>query len=495
MDDSFNGLEAPVRATSLWWIRRDLRIEDNANLARALGHARKLGSRVAALFVLDDHLLAPLDRDDRRVHAILQGLAEIDTRLRDLGGGLHVLRGDPREAVPSFALTHRIQCVFAGGDAEPYGRSRDATIQERLGELGCTLELGHDHMVVAPGQVHKADGSDYRVFTPFHRAWLSRIEAHPESIGEVVSTPACGEIFPAMRAWDLDALADLAGFVAPATPAWPGGESAARRRLAAFMGRIEHYASARDYPGLDGSSRLSMDLRLGFLSAREAAREAIGQGGASAAKWLSELAWRDFYQEILRLHPRTVKEPFQERLGKVVWDDPDSDDLAAQRWRAWTEGRTGYPFVDAAMRELAATGWMHNRARMVVASFLCKDLHIHWKRGERWFARHLVDIELASNVGGWQWSAGTGTDAQPWFRVFHPVEQSRRWDPEGRWIRRWCPELSSLPPRWIHEPWRADPTTLAKAGIVIGLHWPAPIVDHAWERKETLERFARIARA
>ena len=479
---------------AIWWVRRDLRLQDNRTLLAALDHARSNSGRVAAVFVLDTNILSGLARDDRRMTIIAEGLAELDRDLRERGGGLHLVAGPAEAMIPEFARSCGFPPVFAGGDFEPYGLQRDERVGAFLEQNGSLLEIHHDHMVVAPATVRKGDGSPYRVFTPFHRAWLALLEGGRKSLEPVKSIPVTKEVAPGPIELTTEGILDQAGFRVPARKGPAGGRTAAKERLSRFLSIMAGYGETRDLPGIEGTSRIAMDLRFGFLSAREAAKTATEEGSPGAGKWLSELCWRDFYQEVLRLHPTTVDEPFQQRLARVVWDDPDADPIAGSRWRAWTEGRTGYPFVDAAMRELSATGWMHNRARMVVASFLTKDLHIHWKRGERWFARHLLDIELASNVGGWQWSAGTGTDAQPWFRVFHPVEQSKRWDPSGDWIRRWCPQIKAIPDRWIHEPWKAPAAVLAAAGVRLGQEWPKPVVDHAVERKETLERFGRLAR-
>jgi deoxyribodipyrimidine photo-lyase len=289
----------------------------------------------------------------------------------------------------------------------------------------------------------------------------------------------------------LEGLLDRIGFRASGAVVVAPGEAAAHEAVERFMSRIDVYDRDRDMPAIEGTCRISPHLRFGTVSARELLRRARGSVSPGATKWIAEIAWRDFYQMLLHHFPETIDHAFQRKLESVVWDDPETDPVARERFEAWKDGRTGYPFVDAAMRELRATGWMHNRCRMVVASFLTKDLHIHWKLGERWFARWLLDIELASNVGGWQWSAGTGADAQPWFRIFNPVEQSKRWDADGAWIRRWCPELAGLSSRWLHAPWTAPVSELERAGIRLGSEWPRPVVDHGVERGVTLDRFGR----
>lgn len=476
---------------SICWFRRDLRLDDNAALAAALETARSGKGRVLCVFVFDTDILDALpDRDDRRVAFLAESVAELDRSLRGCGGGLLVLHGSARAEIPKLARKVGAVAVHASGDHEAVGRSRDAAVGQELSEHGAGLHLHHDHTLFAPDRVLTGSGTPYRVFTPYFRAWSAALERDPEAaLRPFGSRPLAGELEPvAEDAADADGLLRRIGFHRAPGEVPEGGSTRASARLEAFLGRLDRYALERDAPALDGTSRLSVDLRFGTISVRRLVREARSRPSDGAAKWIAELAWREFYQAILHHFPRSVEHAFQERMEGVVWDDPKTDSVANDRFEAWKQGRTGYPFVDAAMRELRATGWMHNRCRMVVASFLTKDLHIHWKRGERWFARWLLDIELASNVGGWQWAASTGADGQPWFRIFHPVEQSRRWDPDGSWIRRWCPELARTPTARIHAPWEAK----GKAAFEPVGDWPRPIVDHAAERRETLERFGRL---
>jgi deoxyribodipyrimidine photo-lyase len=457
-----------------------------------------VGKRVLVVFVFDADILDALpDRDDRRVVFLAESVAELDRRLRTSGGGVLVLHGSARREIPRLVADLGGVPVFASRDHEPFGIARDAAVGQEMSKMSAALRLVDDLAIAPPGVLRTGSGGSYRVFTPYFRSWTARLERDPEGVlGERPSSRAEGRLsVPEVECGDPDSLLARIGFRRPFVPGPPGGETAARNRLATFLARVGSYAQSRDLPGTDGTSRMSIDLRFGTISVRELVRRAREVPSPGAAKWVAEIAWRDFYQDVLHHFPETVDQPFQTRLAQVAWDDPEVDPVAAARFEAWKRGATGYPFIDAAMRELAATGWMHNRCRMVVASFLTKDLHIHWKRGERWFARHLVDIELASNVGGWQWAASTGADGQPWFRVFHPVEQGRRWDPQGTWIRKWCPELVPLPDRWLHAPWEAPEAVLREAGVVLGQSWPRPIVDHAAERREALERFGRIARA
>ena len=477
------------------WLRRDLRLSDNGALAAALSHAREHGGKVAVVFVFDTDILEPLpDRDDRRVGFIVDSVVELDRALRATGGALEILHGSARREIPALVARTGGTTVFASGDHEPFGIARDAHVGRELSASGSSLRIVHDHAVFAPDRILTGSGTPFRVFTPYFRAWTAALEREPESVlAARDSRPRPGEVRLADQpAHDARTLLARIGFTRGA-PVPTAGESGSRSRLERFLAHAERYGTERDLPGVEGTSRLSIDLRFGTISVRELVRRGRGVPGEGAAKWVSEIAWRDFYQAVLAHFPRTLDHAFQERLEGVVWDDPDTDPVVKERFAAWCEGRTGYPFVDAAMRELRATGWMHNRCRMAVASFLTKDLHIHWKRGERWFARWLLDVELASNVGGWQWSAGTGADAQPWFRIFNPVEQGRRWDRSGQWIVKWCPELERIPAKWIHTPWLAPAPVLREAGLDLDKNWPKPVVDHAAERAETLERFGRVS--
>ena len=480
---------------SVCWLRRDLRVRDNRALYMALEAAATRGRKALVVFVFDTDILDALpDPDDRRVVFLTESVKAVDARLREEGGALCVLRGSARIEIPRLVESIGSGvAVYASHDFEPFGTARDAVVGQKLMHMDSSLVLSKDHVVFEKNELLTGSGTPFRVFTPYLKAWRSSLELDPER--HLPLWPSA-DLLPHLAGSDEIssrglAVEDASGAAPTGPSTLAGGETAARARLDKTLGRLADYDRARDFPSIEGTSRLSVDLRFGTVSIRDAVRTARNSSGDGARKWLDELVWREFYQMLLWHFPSTVDQPFQERTAGVVWDDPSTEPLAKERFSAWCEGRTGYPFVDAAMRELRATGWMHNRCRMVVASFLTKDLHIHWKRGERWFARWLLDIELASNVGGWQWAASTGADGQPWFRIFHPVLQSRAWDPQGRWIRRWCPELAKLDDKEVHAPWEAAPQALRDAGIVLGLDWPLPVVDHAKERRESLERFDR----
>lgn len=467
----------------LMWFRRDLRLQDNT----ALNAALESGAPVLAVFVLDPHLLRGERFSPRRLAFMLEGLRALDADLQAAGGRLAVLRGLPHEALTVFARQVDASAIYANADYSPYATARDERVRQ---QTGLPLILTDDQLVHAPGAVRKQDGGLYTVFTPFRRAWSALPWPAPRTVdpaGRLTSSaapppPAFDEVLPG---------------AAPALPL-PVGSAPARRRLAAFAaGPLTEYGSARNrliadpfsdegtlFGAPGGTSYLSPYIRFGMVSVREcmAAAQAVRAEARSAAvhesvdTWVSELAWRDFYAHILHFHPRVLDVSYRAEFERVPWRD-DADALS--RWR---EGFTGYPVVDAGMRQLNALGWMHNRARMIVASFLAKHLLIHWREGDVAFMQELLDGDLASNNGGWQWSAGTGTDAQPYFRVFNPTAQGEQYDPDGAYVRRWVPELRGLPAKVIHQPWQA---AFLPAG------YPAPIVEHRFARERALAALAQ----
>jgi deoxyribodipyrimidine photo-lyase len=464
-----------VRA--LHWFRSDLRLADNTALAVAAVRASQLG----LLFVLDDALLASAGAPRVRfLHGCLEKLA---ADLARRGHRLVLRRGDPRRELPRAARESSARLVTWNRDTTPYATQRDAAVASALARAGVETLAAKDRVVFESSELRTGAGSAFRVFTPFRNAWLARFEAAPPAAARALRLPAP---LAALAAGELPSLVSL-GVNADRCELPAPGEAAAKRRLAAFVaGPIGRYAEQRDVPALDGTSRLSPYLRFGALSARAAvaaAREAAASDprlAAGARKWLDELVWREFYAAILEEHPRVRRASFRPEFARVRWNE---DPAAFARW---CEGRTGYPIVDAGMRQLAATGWMHNRVRMVAASFLVKDLLLDWRLGERWFFARLVDGDPASNNGGWQWSASTGTDAQPYFRVFSPVAQGERFDPEGTYVRRWLPELRDVPASAVHQPWRAP---------MLCPGYPPPIVDHSERRVLAIARFEEARRA
>jgi deoxyribodipyrimidine photo-lyase len=472
---------------SLVWFRRDLRAFDHA----ALHHALTSSKTVYCAFIFDEQILAPLPRQDRRVafiHAILQ---ELDAELRGLGGHLIVRHAVAAEAIPRLAAELGADAVFVNGDYEPQAIARDARVADSLREAGRRLFSFKDQVIFEKDEVLTLAGQPFSVFTPYKNAWLRRMAAEPECLAPWPVEPHAARLAPAPPGHALPALQDI-GF-APAGVRAPG-MSAGAAQFEEFISRIGDYGEARDYPAVAGTSLLSPHLRFGTVSVRHLARTvsqlaASGAAGAGAPVWLSELIWREFYAMILFHHPHVVERAFKPAFDAIEWEcGPPAEEAFA----AWCEGRTGYPLVDAAMAQINQTGYMHNRLRMVTASFLVKDLGIDWRRGERYFALHLNDYEQASNNGGWQWAASTGCDAQPYFRIFNPVAQSEKFDAQGSFIRRYLPQLAALDEREIHAPWLVPPALLERKGIRLGRDYPAPIVDHAEARARTLARYGVV---
>lgn len=464
-------------STAIWWIRRDLRLSDNPALNAALAEA----DQVLPVFVLDPTLWESASVGPKRRSFLIGGLRELDSDLRRKGGRLVVRRGRPAEVLRAIMAETGSSAIFAEGDVSPYARERDAEVAERL-----PLQITHGLTVHPPAAVRKPDGTSYVVFTAFRRAWKALPEPRSGAVRTLESIPTPQGI----------STQPIPAGPHPTTPIpFPPGESEAQRRLRAFVEGVDppvhRYASLKDRLDLEGTSGLSPYLRFGMLSARQAVSAALKAIEAApdpsarkgAETWLSELIWREFYASILYHHPRARSESLRPGLNDIRWENDE------EAYRAWREGRTGYPVVDAAMRQLAETGWMPNRARMITASFLVKDLLIDWRWGERWFMRHLVDGDPAANSGGWQWTAGTGTDAAPYFRVFNPALQGAKFDPQGDYVRRWLPALSAVPGPYLHQPWEMPDGVQQEVGCAIGGDYPAPIVDHAWARQRTIEAY------
>ena len=453
---------------NIWWIRRDLRLQDNSALTGALEN----GQGVVPVFILDEQLLAR--PAEKRQAFLFSGLRALESDLRKLGSGLVLRSGDPAEVLPQLAAETGADKVYAEEDYSPYAVQRDRAVAEKV-----NLKLMHGLGVHPPALVTKADGSPYTVFTPFSKAW----KALPFS-GYTRPAPSSLPPLPAIQSQDIPASQAPSNF--------PPGEKEALRRLDTFLaGPVQDYADARNRMDLDGTSSLSPYLRFGMLSARTAVSAAMLAAAETddplvrkgCEVWINELIWREFYQAILYHFPYFQKTAFNPGLRNIPWRD------APNELQAWQQGLTGYPVVDAAMRQLRATGWMHNRARMITASFLVKDLLINWQEGERWFMQQLVDGDPAANNGGWQWTAGTGTDAAPYFRIFNPVLQGRKFDPLGVYVRRWVPELARVSDQYIHSPWEMSPLEQTAVNVFIGRDYPQPIVDHASARDRTLKAY------
>jgi deoxyribodipyrimidine photo-lyase len=448
---------------AVMWFRRDLRTSDHPALLAAAAEAGAAG--VLPLFVLDDRLLGPAGAP--RVAWLFRSLRALSA---GLGGALVVRRGDPAQVVPAVAAQVGARRVHVTADTNPYGRSRDDAVEAALGADGRSLVRTGTPYAIGPGTVTKADGSPFAVFTPFSRAWSQ------------VGPPA-----PAGAVGDLALVRGVEGVGVPPDPdlgptVLPEvGEAPAQQRWHEFLAGIGTYAEDRERPDRTGTSALSAHLKYGELHPRTlfADLARLPEPGAKGpSTYRSELVWREFYADVLWRHPESAREHYRPQLGAMRFDAPE------EAVDAWVQGRTGYPFVDAGMRQMHAEAWMHNRLRMVVASFLVKDLHVDWRVGARVFMQHLRDGDLASNNHGWQWVAGTGTDAAPFFRVFNPVTQGQKFDPDGEYVRRYVPELRHLPGARAHTPWEHPD------GYAHG--YPQRIVDHAAEREEALARYAEV---
>jgi deoxyribodipyrimidine photo-lyase len=512
-------------ASSIIWFRRDLRLADNAALSAAIRQGE-----VIPAFVIDPALLNSDRVGAKRLAWLAANLRALDRSLRERGSQLVVRRGEPAAELIKLARETNATNVFFNLDLTPYARKRDQRVALELEQNGITVESFDDMTVHHPEEVVTQTGRPYQVFTAFKKAWL----ALPKPAADDVEAPPDQMPLPedlrhrAASLWDCERFrlarprfADRASrsnldlvkedcFVVLRTPRNDAslelpaaGEAAALDRLNDFLEEtIYGYGAGRNQLDRTATSFLSPYLRFGALSIRQAywgakaaidlapvGRDNISPGQVnnlphhSAEAWLNELIWREFYMALLYHFPHTIEQPLREQFADFEW----LDDYAA--FIAWCEGRTGYPVVDAALRQLTATGWMHNRARMIVASFLTKDLLIDWRKGERYFMQQLIDGDSASNVGGWQWAAGVGADAQPFFRVFNPTLQGQRFDPAGVFVKQWLPELRGVPIEYVHEPWKLSVSDQREYGVLIGRDYPAPIVDHGFARDRALRHY------
>jgi len=468
----------PEYARALVWFRRDLRNYDHA----ALYHALKQAREVVCAFVFDRDILDALpDPADRRVEFIHASLGELQQALQAQGGGLVVSVGSARDEIVRLATEFQVDAVFFNHDDDPAAQARDAAVETALRECNIVVHHYKDAVIFEREEVLTLGKTPFSVFTPYKNAWLKTLT--PFFLRAYPVDAYVERLMPAST--PLPALSDM-GFAHTNLRELklPTGMTGGAQLFEDFLQRIERYQEARDFPAVKGVSYLSVHLRFGTVSIRQLAAAANQHGGRGAQTWLSELIWRDFYHQILWHRPDVATgHAFKRQYDALPWPNPPG------HFAAWCEARTGYPLVDAAMRQLNQTGYMHNRLRMVVASFLTKDLLVDWRLGERYFADKLIDFDLAANSGGWQWAASVGCDAQPWFRIFNPVTQSERFDPQGRFIRRYVPELAALPDKFIHAPWTLAVVEQKRMGVVVGSDYPAPIVDHTVQRAQALALF------
>lgn len=453
---------------NIWWIRRDLRLTDNPALTAAIQD----GTGLIPVFILDDHHLKSPAK--KRQAFLFSGLQKLDSDLRKLGSGLVIRKGKPLIELSRLVAETNTRRIYAEADVSPYATHRDSTISHSL-----DLHLIHGLGMHPVGAVKKSDGNPYTVFTPYRNAW----KALPFS-DHIIPAPEFLPILPKIDSDPIPEFNVLQNFLP--------GEQEARNRLVQFLdGPVADYGEDRNIMSISGTSALSPYLRFGMLSAKQAIlatknKSVINKPNKSnhgSEIWINELIWREFYQSILYHFPKVLTTAFNPKFRDIVWRK------SVQDLSAWKTGMTGYPIVDAGMRQLAATGWMHNRSRMITASFLVKHLLINWQEGERWFMEMLVDGDPAANNGGWQWVAGTGTDAAPYFRIFNPILQGKKFDPQGNYVRQWVPELQNVPQKFIHSPWEMTISEQQTFGVTLGKTYPQPIVDHEFARQRVLAAY------
>ncbi len=492
-------------AKSLMWFRRDLRADDNA----ALYHALKTSKHVHCVFIFDQEILDQLPRKDRRVEFIRESLVDMQAQLQKLAGTdkpvLIVRHAWARDEIAQLAAKLGVQAVFTNHDDEPQALERDKLVRGKLADIGVSFSTFKDHVIFERSEVLSLSGTPYGVFTPYKNAWLKKIDDYFLKAYPIEKYAKHLAAAPSDFQQGVPTLKDI-GFEPTNLSALkiPTGSTGAQALFSDFLERMDRYNDTRDFPAVKGPSYLSVHLRFGTVSIRQLAREAykranprpgMGEGTTAsegARVWLSELIWRDFYVQVLHHHPHVATRAFKKEYDAIEWEKGKE---ANALFKLWCDGKTGYPIVDAAMRQLNETGYMHNRLRMVVASFLTKDLGLDWRWGEKYFAQALTDFDLSANNGGWQWASSSGCDAQPYFRIFNPTSQSERFDNAGKFIRRYVPELTKLPDAAIHAPWDAKPIDMASSGVKLGVDYPLRCVIHDEARAKTLLRYAVVKKA
>ena len=463
------------------WFRRDLRTEDHA----ALHHASAEGIPIVPLFIFDTELIQSLRSDGAVFNYQAEALNELAMKIQTVGGRLIVRRGTILDVHRSLISELNPAALYFNRDYEPYARARDSKVTDLYRRAGIEVKTFRDSVVHEPDELFTSQGKPFVVFTPYARAWKKLSHPLPFDTPRSITTPK-------VRSDEILDARGLRRTVGIIQPAFRGGESEARKRWKIFLARgIADYREQRDIPSLDGTSRMSAALRFGCISVRTvletSSHHAAGAPTSirdSVGKFIDELIWRDFYQSVLYHFPQLIHSSYRPEFDEIKWN------TRPKMFEAWTLGQTGFPIVDAGMRQLRATGWMHNRIRMVVASFLTKDLRYDWRRGAAWFEEKLLDIETASNIGGWQWSASSGVDPKP-MRIFNPRLQSERFDPDGAYIREYVPELRRVPAKFIHAPHEMPSPLQKELGVILGRDYPKPIVDH----RSASEEFKRMFQA
>ncbi|MGO0063707.1 cryptochrome/photolyase family protein [Brevibacillus fluminis] len=467
------------------WFRRDLRVHDHA----ALYHAVETGEEILPVFVLDVRQEKD-GQSGRKSQALFSALRSLQGNLADLGARLVIKRGEPAEVLAELAKHFGADKLFFNREYAPKAISRDEQVAAELQRNGIFTQTFKDMVLHEEGELLNKQGKPYVVFTPYKRAWLTLPKDKPFPMPKKLRAATGLESYPSDL---IPALGGQGSAKEQVREEELYGERAARRRLGQFLDtQLAGYKLQRDLPAVDGTSRLSFALRTGTLSIRtvyhsvlERMHQMSGPQSEAAETFVSELIWRDFYQQVLFHFPHTVEQAFLADYEQVEWDDNE------ELFRKWCTGQTGYPMVDAGMRQLNQTGWIHNRVRMITASFLVKDLLIDWRKGMNYFAEQLIDHDEAANCGGWQWCASTGTDAQPYFRIFNPVSQGEKFDPDGTYVKQYVPELAHVPAKYVHKPWTMPELLQKESACMIGLDYPPPCVDHAISRLIAIERFSQ----
>lgn len=472
-----NSTKGCLLSKALVWLRRDLRLYDHHALSAAL----KDHDEVYLCFVFDKLILDKLPKEDKRLTFIHQGLEEISQDLSKHQSDIHILHGDPTEEVPKLFKKLKCDALYLNRDYEPYAQKRDETVHKEIKNQGGSCKIFKDIVFYEKGEILNKQGEVYKVFTPYKKAWLEKFN---DTYGGVVpqfkvnlkNLAKVTDLKKSIKDHDWHKTLGFKKDSALLT----GGVKEAKKHLKEFKKVIEDYEKARDFPAMKGTSHLSPYIRFGMISIRELLKVGI-EGGHKV--WTSELIWREFYQMILSQFPHVEKKSYRPEYDNIKWRGKKKE------FEAWKEGMTGFPLIDASMRCFKETGMMHNRLRMVVASFLCKTLLVDWKKGEEYFAQKLLDFDLAANNGGWQWCSSSGTDAQPYFRIFNPTTQSEKFDPDAEFIKEWCPELKGFSKKKIHAPWNADMIEQSEASCTIGEDYPCPVVDYKEKRHEALEMY------
>jgi deoxyribodipyrimidine photo-lyase len=466
---------------ALFWMRRDIRLEDST----ALSEACKAYNSVHICFVFDTQILTPLPKADKRLTFIIESLIDVEKTAQQHGSSLHILHGDPVEEIPKLLDSLNASALYFNRDYEPYALKRDERITQLCQGTDVDVHKYKDQVIFEYDDILKADGSPYTVFTPYREKWLEAAETHTERFESVkVNLNSLAKVSADTSISEVDWHQQL-GFIRTNAPL-SGGTTQARRLLNSFRDQISDYKRDRDAIDKNGTSNISVYIRHGCISVRELFQLARNNGDAGHFTWQSELIWREFYVMILAHFPHVSQQAFKPAYKAIKWRG------STKKFKAWCSGNTGFPLIDAGMRCLNETGMMHNRMRMIVSSFLCKTLLVDWQKGEDYFALKLLDFDLASNNGGWQWAASTGCDAAPYFRIFNPHLQAKKFDPNATFTKTWCPELEKVPASILQDDMKEHEKTLARYDVKLGKDYPFPITDYKNSRRQALEMYEII---